>query len=39
MEILIKEEVVQKENLIYLTDEANQILKIAAASRKTISGE
>jgi hypothetical protein len=31
--------VVRKENLIHLTDEANQILKIAAASRKTVSGK
>ena len=39
MEVLVEAEVVQKENLIHLTDEANQILKIAAASRKTVSGK
>lgn len=37
MEVLVEAEVVKIENLIYLTDEANQILKIAAASRKTVS--
>jgi hypothetical protein len=39
MEVLVEAEVVRKENLIHLTDEANQILKIAAASRKTVSGK
>ncbi|MEO8885207.1 MAG: four helix bundle protein [Mucilaginibacter sp.] len=37
MEVLIEAEVVKQTELNYLTDEANQILKIAAASRKTVS--
>lgn len=37
MEILIEAEVVQKSALAYLSDEANQILRIASASRKTVS--
>ena len=37
MEILIEAEVVEASKLNYLFDEANQILKIAAASRKTVS--
>ena len=37
MEVLVEAEVVKQTELTYLTDEANQILKIAAASRKTVS--
>ncbi len=37
MEVLVEAEVVKETELSYLTDEANQILKIAAASRKTVS--
>jgi len=37
MEVLIEAEVVKKEELAYLLDEANQILKITSASRKTVS--
>ena len=37
MEILIEAEVVKPSELNYLSDEANQILKIASASRKTVS--
>jgi len=37
MEILIEAEVVKPSELIYLSDEANQILRIASASRKTVS--
>ncbi|HWZ02554.1 MAG TPA: four helix bundle protein [Mucilaginibacter sp.] len=37
MEILIEAEIVKPNELQYLNDEANQILKIAAASRKTVS--
>jgi four helix bundle protein len=37
MEILIEAEVVKPSELDYLSDEANQILKIASASRKTVS--
>ena len=37
MEILIEAEIVKPSELNYLNDEANQILKIAAASRKTVS--
>ena len=36
MEILIESEIVKKEELTYLFDEANQILKIVSASRKTV---
>ena len=39
MEILIEAEVVKPVELDYLSDEANQILKIAAASRKTVSSK
>jgi four helix bundle protein len=37
MEVLIEAEVVDKPALTYLLDEANQILKITSASRKTVS--
>jgi four helix bundle protein len=37
MEILIEAEIVKPSELYYLNDEANQILKIASASRKTVS--
>jgi four helix bundle protein len=37
MEVLIEAEVVNKMALTYLLDEANQILKITSASRKTVS--
>jgi four helix bundle protein len=39
MEVLIEAEVVNKAELTYLLDEANQILKITSASRKTVSGK
>lgn len=39
MEILIEAEVVKPSELNYLSDEANQILKIASASRKTVSSK
>ncbi|HEY0245492.1 MAG TPA: four helix bundle protein [Mucilaginibacter sp.] len=37
MEVLIEADIVNSSDLTYLADEANQILKIASASRKTIS--
>ena len=37
MEVLMDAEVVKESELKYLTDEGNQILRIAAASRKTVS--
>jgi len=37
MEILIEAEIVKPNELHFLNDEANQILKIAAAPRKTVS--
>jgi four helix bundle protein len=37
MEVLVEAEVVTPNSLNYLSDEANQILKIASASRKTAS--
>ena len=37
MEVLIEAEVVKASELTYLCDEANQILKIASVSRKTVS--
>jgi len=39
MEVLIEAEVVNKSDLNYLVDEGNQILKIASASRKTVSAK
>ena len=39
MEILVDAEVVKPSELNYLSDEANQILKIASASRKTVSSK
>jgi four helix bundle protein len=39
MEVLVDAEVVPKSQLTYLLDEANQILKITSASRKTVSGK
>jgi len=36
MEILVEAEIVKPGELNYLSDEANQILKIVAASRKTV---
>ncbi|MFA6087838.1 four helix bundle protein [Mucilaginibacter sp.] len=37
MEVLIEAEIVKQSELFYLLDEANQILKITSASRKTVS--
>jgi len=37
MEILVEAEIVAEQALNYLSDEANQILKIVSASRKTVS--
>src|SRR5450432_3325461 len=37
MEILIEAEILNSSELHYLADEANQILKVVAASRKTVS--
>jgi four helix bundle protein len=37
MEIMIEAEIVKAKELDYLSDEANQILKIVSASRKTVS--
>lgn len=37
MEVLIEADVVKPSELTYLTDEANQLLKIVSASRKTVS--
>jgi hypothetical protein len=37
MEVLIEAEVVNKESLNHLMQEGNEILKIASASRKTVS--
>jgi four helix bundle protein len=37
MEVLIEAQIVNKSDLISLLDEANQILKIVSASRKTVS--
>ena len=37
MEVLIEADIVNSSDLTYLADEANQILKIASASRKTVS--
>src|ERR1700679_387414 len=39
MEVLIEAEVVNQTQLTYLVDEGNQILKIASASRKTVSSK
>jgi four helix bundle protein len=39
MEVLVDAEVVPKSQLTYLLDEANQILKITSASRKTVSNK
>ena len=39
MEILVEAEVVPSKALDYLSDEANQILKIVSASRKTVSSK
>ena len=39
MEILIEAEIVTPCELTYLSDEANQILKIVSASRKTVSSK
>lgn len=39
MEILVEAEIVKSSELNYLSDEANQILKIASASRKTVSAK
>jgi len=39
MEILVEAEVVKSSELNFLSDEANQILKIASASRKTVSAK
>jgi len=39
MEILVEAEIVKIAELDYLSDEANQILKIASASRKTVSSK
>jgi four helix bundle protein len=37
MEVLIEAEIVNKESITYLLQEGNEILKIASASRKTVS--
>jgi four helix bundle protein len=37
MEVLVEAEIVPSSKLEYLLDEANQILKISSASRKTVS--
>lgn len=37
MEVLIEAQIVDKKDLVTLLDEANQILKIVSASRKTVS--
>ena len=37
MEILVEADIVKPSELTYLSDEANQILKIVADSRKTVS--
>jgi len=39
MEVLIEAEIVNESELTYLLDEANQILKIVSASRKTVSAK
>jgi four helix bundle protein len=39
MEILVEAEIVKPSELNYLSDEANQILRIASASRKTVSSK
>jgi four helix bundle protein len=39
MEIMVEAEIVESTVLNYLADEANQILKIASASRKTVSSK
>jgi four helix bundle protein len=39
MGVLIEAEIVTKSELTYLLDEANQILKISSASRKTVSNK
>jgi len=39
MEILVEAEIVNGSELNYLSDEATQILKIASASRKTVSAK
>jgi len=39
MEILVEAEIVKSSELNYLSDEASQILKIASASRKTVSAK
>lgn len=39
MEILVEADIVKPSELAYLSDEANQILKIASASRKTVSSK
>jgi len=39
MEVLVEAEIVGASQLNYLTDEANQILKTASASRKTVSSK
>src|ERR1700748_252835 len=39
MEVLLEADVVEQSQLAYLFDEANQILKIASASRKTVSNK
>jgi four helix bundle protein len=39
MEILVEAEIVISDDLHYLADEANQILKIVSASRKTVSAK
>ena len=39
MEILIEAQIVQESTLVSLLDEANQILRIVSASRKTVSAK
>jgi len=39
MEIPVEDQIIQQTELTYLSDEANQILKIISASRKTVSSK
>ena len=39
MEVLIEAEIINKEALSYLLNEATEILKVASASRKTVSNK
>lgn len=37
MEVMIEAEIVKKEKIAYLFGEANEILKVVASARKTVS--